>query len=1067
MKPSRVSCFMRSSPVSLSQKRCAERIRALNRPSPDDVLDGGGKRSATLLSSAREFSIAGPVFVRPKAPSPLRSAGAVQDAPGRSRFKEPVAEVIGGSSRRAIPKSFWRTALAVFFTVILFANTTNAGMKPVALRTEYLVNPDGVESTAPRLQWQLDSEKRGARQTAYRILVASSQRALASHTGDLWDSGRVESDATTQIAYAGKPLQTGQACFWKVQVWDENGKRTGWSESARWSMGLLAAADWKAEWISYQDTSPLHTNRNELFLPTPRYYRKGFIATRPVKRAMLHFSALGLADFHLNGKPVSDGYFESGWADYHQRAYYRTHDVTKLLAGGQNWLGAVVTEGWYSGYVGYGLLVGYGPNRAGRYFYGKTPAVIAQLHIEYADGTRETVVTDSTWQVSADGPIREADLIMGESFDARRERTDWGSVNGAKDWHWAQAIRAADDGSTKAQFYDNCGEREVELGFQRPPKLQAYAAPPIRVTQELKAQRLTEPQPGVYIFDLGQNFAGNIRLKVKGAAGQQLKIRYGEMLHQNGRLMTENLRKARATDYYTLRGDRRGETWTPRFTYHGFQFVEITGLTRKPSLDMVTGLVIHNDTPLTSEFTCSDPVLTQFWKNSQWTQRANFIEMPTDCPQRDERLGWMGDAQIYIRTATYNADVAAFFTKWLDDVVESQRADGAYPDYAPYPMGHGAKGQTWGTAWTDAGIIGPYNLWKVYGDSRLLERHWDSMTRFMDWRKLRAPDFRGGTNGNTWGDWLNLNDATPIAFIDAAYFKHTADRMAEMARAIGRNSEADDYAKLSANIADQFQRDYQNADGTLKVASQTAHVLALEFDLLAAPTRPVVAQQLAARLAQNDFRMTTGFLGTKLLLPALSAHGQHDLAVRLFQSRRFPSWGYEVEQGATSVWERWDSYTKEHGFNGLKGDQNAAMNSFSHYAFGAVMEWGFRTLAGIDTAGPGFKHIIIRPQPPASGSNPENLPIAWVKAHYDSIHGRIVSQWRRTGSKFEMQVTIPANTTATVYLPAQSLAELTEQGRPVAKSSAITVRGTLGGWVILEIGAGQYQFCSRGSVPER
>lgn len=951
--------------------------------------------------------------------------------------------------------------LQILFVCCFTLTPVLAGLKPVALRTEYLENPSGVESTSPRLQWRLESSERGARQTAYRILVASSERDLAKHEGDLWDSGRVESDVTTQIAYAGKPLQSSQACFWKVQIWDENNKPTRWSAPARWSMGLLAAADWKAEWISHRDTAPLHTNRNELYLPAPRYYRKGFVAARPVKRAMLYFSALGLADFHLNGKSVSAGYFESGWADYQQRAYYRTHDVTKLLARGENCLGAIVAEGWYSGYVGYGVLVGYGPNRAGRYFYGKTPAFIAQLSIEYADGTREIVRTDPTWQVSADGPIREADLIMGEAFDARRNPKDWCLGNGAMDWKWESAIRAEDNGSTKAKFYDNCGEREVELGFQRPPKLQAYPAPPIRVTQELKAQRLTEPQPGVYIFDLGQNFAGNIRLRVKGAAGQQLKIRYGEMLHQDGRLMTENLRKARAADYYTLRGDRGGETWTPRFTYHGFQFVEITGLTKKPSLDLVTGLVIHNDTPLTSEFTCSDPVLTRFWKNTQWTQRANFLEMPTDCPQRDERLGWMGDAQIYARTATYNADVAAFFTKWLDDVVESQRADGAYPDYAPYPMGHGAKGQTWGTAWTDAGIICPYNLWKVYGDTRLLARNWASMTRFMDWRKHRAPDFRGGTNGNTWGDWLNVHEPTPIAFIDAAYFKHAADLMAEMARAIGRESEANDYAKLSVNIAEQFRRDYQNADGTLKVESQTAHVLALEFDLLAAATRPLVAEQLAARIAKNDFRMSTGFLGTKPLLPALSAHGQPDLAVRLFQSRRFPSWGYEVEQGATSVWERWDSYTKEHGFNGLKGDQNASMNSFSHYAFGAVMEWGFQTLAGIDTAGDGFKRILIRPQPPTPGSNPEQKPIDWVKAHYDSIHGRISSHWRRTGSHFELETMIPANTTATVYLPAMAAEGITESGKALAKAKGVKFLRCEGDRVVLAVEAGSYRFASK------
>ncbi len=940
-------------------------------------------------------------------------------------------------------------------------NAFGASLQPAVLRTEYLVNPLGLDTTAPRLQWQLVSDARGAKQTAYRILVASTAQQLARQQGDLWDSGKVVSDASTQIAYAGKPLTSGQACWWKVQVWDQRNKVSRWSDPAHWSMGLLQPGDWKAQWISYRDDAPLHTNRASLFLPPARHYRKEFAAAKAVKRAMIYVSALGLVDLHLNGKPISDSFFEPGWADYQKRAYYRAHDVTRQLQAGENCLGAVVADGWFAGYVGYGLLVGYGPNKVGRYFYGKTPAFIAQLEIEYADGSRESIGTDTSWQVNHDGPTREADLIMGEAFDARRADANWCTVLGARNWHWASAIRAEDNGSTKAVFSDNRGPREVELGFQRPPKLQAYAAQPVRVTEELKIRHITEPQPGVYVFNLGQNFAGIIRLRVKGPAGTRLQIRYGEMLHPDGRLMTENLRKARATDFYTLSGDPNGETWAPRFTYHGFQFVEITGLPTKPSLDTMTGLVLHNDTPLAGEFACSDPVLTRFWKNTQWTQRANFLEMPTDCPQRDERLGWMGDAQIYVRTASYNADVAAFFTKWLDDLVEAQLNDGPYPDYCPYPMGHGAKDQNWGTAWTDAGIICPYTIWQVYGDTRLIEKNWDSMTRFMAWRKQRAPEFHGGTDGNTWGDWLNVDEPTPIEFVDAAYFKHDADLMARMARAIGRQQEADDYAALARNIAAQFAKDYQNPDGTLKVNTQTAHVLALAFRLTPEASSHGIAGKLAERIAKNDFRMATGFLGTKPLLPVLSATGQNDLACRLFQSRRFPSWGYEVVNGATSVWERWDSYTKEHGFNGADGTQNAAMNSFSHYSFGAVMEWGFRTLAGIDTDGPGFKQIIIHPHPPTPGSNPEQKSIDWVKAHYDSIHGRIISNWRWHEARFELETTIPANTTAKVYLPVAGPEVVTEGSQPLAKAKGIKRIGREGNRVVLAVEAGSYRFASK------
>ena len=981
-----------------------------------------------------------------------------------------------------------RTALFALLACATMAGTLPAGAKllPTQLRTEYLVEPSTIETLAPRLTWILESTGRGQRQTAYRILVASSEKSLKRDVGDLWDSAQVASDETVNIPYAGRPLASGLRCFWKVKSWDQDGKESAWSQPAVWGMGLLKPEDWKAQWISCPDNSPVHNDRQHLLLPPARHYRKEFTAGRKVTRATVYASALGIVELHLNGQRVGDAYFEPGWADYHKRTYYRAHDVTALVQKGGNAFGAVVADGWYAGYVGYGLLVGYGPNKTGRNFYGKTPALLAQLELEYADGSRETVVTDASWQVTDQGPFREADLIMGESFDARREMPGWDKP-GFPVAGWNHAMRAEDNGSIKATFSDNSGSREVELGFQRPALVQAYSGPSIRVTEELKALRLTEPKPGAYIFDLGQNFAGVIRLQVKGPAGRKLQIRYGEMLHTNGTLMTENLRKARATDYYTLRGDPKGETWQPRFTYHGFQFVEITGLPVRPTLDTVTGQVIHSDTPIVGSFACSDPVMTQFWRNTVRTQRANFVELPTDCPQRDERLGWMGDAQVYVRTATYNADVAAFYTKWLDDLQEAQRDSGAYPDYCPYPMGHGAPGQSWGTAWTDAGIICPYTIWRVYGDTNVIARHWDSMTRFMEWRKQRAPDFKGHKGGNEWGDWLNVNEATPIELIDAAYFRGDAHMMSQMARALGRQSEAENYLQLWGAVGRQFMDDYdpRQAGSALKVNTQTAYVLALNFGLTGGLNYMERAERLSEMITKNDTRMATGFLGTKGLLPSLSVHGQHDLACRLFQSRKFPSWGYEVEQGATSVWERWDSFTKEHGFNGAGGNQNAAMNSFSHYSFGAVMEWAYRYLAGIDTDGAGYKRLFLKPGPPTPGSNPDVKPIDWVKAEYGSIHGKIATQWKRTGDQFELNVTIPANTTATVFLPAKDAASITENGRPLDRVTGVKylrqekdqdaypphTGASIGAWpmpprrelecALLEVGSGTYRFASK------
>jgi alpha-L-rhamnosidase len=933
------------------------------------------------------------------------------------------------------------------------APAARAQLAPVDLQVEMRVAPEGLDDPRPRLSWRLESAARAQVQSAYRILAAAGEAALAADTGDLWDTGKVEAGESMHVPYAGRPLASRQRVHWKVKVWDGAGRESAWSAPARWSMGLLRPEDWTAQWIAFKDDSPVHADRKTLHLPPARHYRKEFAAGKPVKRATVHASALGIYELEINGRRVGDAWFTPGWADYAKRGYYNTADVTALVAPGPNCLGAAVADGWYAGYLGYALLCGYGPHKAGRALYGKTPALLAQLEIEYADGTTATVGTDATWKVTGAGPIREADFLMGESYDARREMPGW-SRPGFDAKGWEDAVPAAANGSVTAPFSDPSGTRPVELGFRKPPRLQAYVAPPIRVTQEVPAQRVTGAKPGVYIFDLGQNIAGVVRLKVKGPAGTALTIRHGEMLHPDGRLMTENLRKARATDTYILRGDPAGETWSPRFTYHGFQFVEIAGLPGNPGLDAVTGLVLHNDTPLVGAFECSDDLLNRLHRNIVWTQRGNYVEVPTDCPQRDERLGWMGDAQIYARAATFNADVAAFFTKWLDDVEEAQHPFGAYPDYCPYPMAHGQPGKPYGTAWMDAGVICPWTVWTAYGDTRAVERHYDSMRRFLDFRAEAGPT--GKSIGNPWGDWLNVKEDTPIQYVDLCYHARSADLMAAMASAIGRADDAAAYRKRFDSLKEDFKAKCLEADGRLKVDTQTAHVLALDFGLLPDALRKPAADRLAAKIAKNGHRMTTGFLGTKPLLPVLSANGHHDLAVRLFQSRQFPSWGFEVVNGATTIWERWDSYTKEEGF----GRHNAAMNSFSHYAFGAVCEWMFRDLAGIDTDGPGYRKILIRPGPPSPGSNPDVKPIDRVKASYGSRRGPIAVEWSREAKRFVLRVEIPANTTATVLLPAADAATITEGGKPLAEAAGVRLLRMEGGRAVLEIGSGRYAFSS-------
>ena len=935
------------------------------------------------------------------------------------------------------------------------------GLNPKQLRCEYLVNPLGIDEVHPRLSWVVESGQRGQRQTAYQILVASDETRLRKDRGDLWDSGKFASSETAGIVYGGKGLTSRQRCYWKIKVWDKAGKPSAWSERATWGMALLKPDDWKAQYISFSDKMPLHRFADPLFLPPARQYRKEFAAAKAVWRATIYATALGIYELHLNGERVGDAYFAPGWTDYHQRAYYNTYDVTALVKQGTNALGAWVADGWYSGYMGFGLLTGMGTEAIGRYTYGKTPSLMAQLEIEYADGSRQRIVTDTSWKVSGAGPIQDSDFLMGERFDARQDTPGW-SKPGFDDSKWELAIRAEDNGRVKAKFYEGQNpaaggkvkiqSHEVDLGFKRPPKLEAFPGLPVRAIEEIKPIGITSTTNGVHIFNLGQNFAGVVRLKVKGPAGTRIRLRYGEMLHPDGRLMTENLRKARATDFYTLRGDPEGETYQPRFTFHGFQYVELTGYPGQPDLETITGVVMHSDTPLTSAFECSDPMVNRLFKNVVWTQRANFLDLPTDCPQRDERFGWTGDAQAYVGTAAYNADVAAFYTKWLRELMESQRPSGTFPGYAPHPFQHGWD---FGTAWCDAGVICPWTIWRAYGDTRIIERCWEPMTRFIAWRKGASKDYLGVAHGNDWGDWLAVNEKTPLDYIDTAFFAYSTKLMAEMAQAIGKTREAAEYRELFGKIKAAFNQKYVKADGSLALNTQTAYALAIYMDLLPDNLRAAAGALLAKKIQDNETRMSTGFLGTRPLLPVLSATGQSDLAVRLLQSRKYPSWGYEIEQGATTIWERWNSYTKDKGFG---GPQNAEMNSFSHYAFGAVCEWMFSQLAGIQTDGPGYKRIIIRPTIPSPKSNPDQKPIDWVRASYDSIRGRIASAWKVGDGGLSLDVTIPANTTATVYIPARDLASVTESGRLLAQAQGVKFLRREGDRLVLAVESGSYRF---------
>lgn len=906
--------------------------------------------------------------------------------------------------------------LATLLLSALFAHAHTT----LDLKVAHQTAPLGVDDVKPRLSWRMKGDAKGLSQSAYQILVATSADKLKSGKTDLWDSGEVKSSVAS-ADYAGSPLPASSYVYWIVRTWSGD-TASEWTEPRRFLTALIGTQP-KQPFISFKDTSAFHKDSKKLHLPPARYYRGVFTPGKKIVRAIAHTTALGIYELHVNGQRVGDSYFAPGWTDYRKRLYYNTYDLTPFLKNGKNTIGAIVADGWYSGYVGYGKLVGYGPHKTGRNIYGKTPSLMVETHVFYKDGTREIIGTDTKWK-TATGPELEADFLMGETYDGRKEMLGWATAS-FDDSKWESAILAEENGSQIQPFSDAFIKNENrEFGFIRPPVFEAYPAQPVRIIEELAAKTVKQIKPGTWIFDMGQNFAGNIRLKVKAEAGKTFVLRFAEMLHPDGRMMTENLRQARATDTYIAKGAPEGETWTPRFTSHGFQFVEVTGFDTEPPLDTVTGLVMHSETKLTSSFESSDPVVNKVFQNAVWTQRANWIELPTDCPQRDERLGWTGDAQIYAASAAIHADVAAFFRKWLRELNEAVTKEGYYPSYAPYCFGHG--GGVHGSAWSDAGIIVPHALWKATGDKSFFAAHWATMTRFMEARKAHDPELKGKAFGAPWGDWLNLDDPTPTSYVELAYFTKTAQMMEEMATAQGLKDDAAKYRQWTETMRANFRKQHLKPDGTIQPESQSAYVLALDCGLLTdVSDRKKAGDRLAAlirsKAGEKNTGMTTGFLGTKPLLPVLTDTGNLDLAVSMIQSRKYPSWGYEVKNGATTIWERWNSYTEEHGFGGADGKMNAAMNSFSHYAFGAVTEWMMTTLAGIAPAEPGYSKIRLHPHFPSKDATKETDTISWIKAHHDSPHGRISIHWKRQDDgSLLYEATIPPNTTAELTLPKTS-----------------------------------------------
>jgi alpha-L-rhamnosidase len=968
------------------------------------------------------------------------------------------------------------------------------------LRCEYLSNPLGVDAAKPRLSWTIEASRRGWRQSAYRVEVASSAQLLKQDKADLWNSGQVRSTQTLGIRYAGKALSSGARAFWRVQVWDENGQPSPWSAVASWGMGLLREADWKAQWISAQ--TPRDSKSEELVLPPAPFLRKTFTLSKPIKQATLFATARGIYELHLNGAKVGDHLLAPGWTDYPTRIQYQAYDVTGQLKNGANAIGAVLGDGWYSGFVGFARR---------RDNYGNTPALRAQLDIQFADGSHQIIGSDTSWQ-GASGPIVYSDMLMGEFYDARKEHTGWDSASFSAHG-WTNAVSAPESQSSsvvdvttqlRASVKNNAlsvvasndiagdpayltvkrlqvdytlggvagtrtvGEGETlrlpgagetgALNITRavygdltvkpkrgPALLVGTHDPAVRVTQDLKPVAITQPSPGTFLFDMGQNMVGVARLKVRGAAGTTVQMRFAEMLNPDGSAYTANLRSARATDTYVCRGEGL-ETFEPFGTFHGFRYVEVTGFPGEPTLDAITGRVIGSDIPKTGSFECSSPLVNQLQSNIDWGQRGNFLSVPTDCPQRDERLGWMGDAQVFARTATYNRDVSAFFEKWLQDVEDGQASDGGFPDVAPRKVDENNGAPAWG----DAGVIVPWTIYQAYGDAEVVNRHFDAMERWMNYISSANPDgLWTHRRANDFGDWLSIGADTPKDVLATAYYAYDASLMAQMARATNRPVEAAKYDALFEHIKSAFNRAFVTDDGQVKGRTQTSYLVALRFNLLPQNLRALAANHLADDIRAKNNHLSTGFIGVGYLCPVLSDTGHNDLAYTLLQQDTFPSWGFSIRQGATTIWERWDGWTPDKGF------QDVGMNSFNHYSLGSVGEWLYGHVAGIrtDPNYPGFERILIEPHPGPG--------LDFAGASFDSVRGRIASHWKQEAGVWTLDLAIPANTQAMVRIPNGDAARVMESGHPAQSAPGVRFVRQDGADALFEVGSGVYQFSTR------